>query len=724
MKKNIYILLTLLFGITCSSCEQDEMKDPYGYLSVNVAKDNSLISVSKATGSDRFLASVYIIKSGTRDTVYRNDDYTAMDAQRLLAGEYRVVVITDPATTGNFDAPVYKGETTIQLFANSNQTAKVVCTLANVKATVMFSEKIKANFIDYTAHVTDGVSRVDFLKDETRSAYFMPGELNLTVDLINNNGTEYKDIQLKNIPNTLPRQHYKLIIDVDDSNSSSTDQGGGNFSISVDETTNELECKYTIILNNEPRPVLTVPGVELITDEYNYLTGALKVAEGNGTAVQLTTTASYPISRLAISSDYFLETELKKEFVELTTASTAMKAQIKALGIDLPNAMFGERSAVIDFSSFTAKLPSLGTGARNHLLKVIVRDDHHQETELHLTFVVQPNGTANTQEANAWAKFAKLKGTCYAETRPEFLFKYRKLGELAWTTIPQDQLTIAEETPNNYLFTATATPLTPATTYEYMACTNANDGQIVEFTTEAILQIPNSNFDSWYKSGKNLYPNVDLSAENFWWDSGNEGANTLSENNPTSEEKTVVISGSACKMASTAVLGNFAAGNVYTGDFGKAVISGGAGATLSFGRPFASRPSKLKGYYKYTPGTVDYAKKGLNKGDSDECFIYIAVCHWSAPFAVNTSTNTFVNFDDPSVLGFGSLSNNTEISGASANGYQEFEIPVVYKDKDSDTKATYILVVATASRYGDYFTGSTKSVLYMDELELVYDEQN
>ncbi|MDO4736665.1 MAG: PCMD domain-containing protein, partial [Bacteroidia bacterium] len=52
------------------------------------------------------------------------------------------------------------------------------------------------------------------------------------------------------------------------------------------------------------------------------------------------------------------------------------------------------------------------------------------------------------------------------------------------------------------------------------------------------------------------------------------------------------------------------------------------------------------------------------------------------------------------------------------NGYKQFNME--FKYKDTDRKPKYIVLVAASSRYGDYFTGSTSSVLYVDEFELVY----
>lgn len=54
---------------------------------------------------------------------------------------------------------------------------------------------------------------------------------------------------------------------------------------------------------------------------------------------------------------------------------------------------------------------------------------------------------------------------------------------------------------------------------------------------------------------------------------------------------------------------------------------------LSFGQPFTAKPTKLTGYYKYTPVNIDYMEQwdskvdpDLKSGDSDQCIIYIALC--------------------------------------------------------------------------------------------------
>ena len=39
---------------------------------------------------------------------------------------------------------------------------------------------------------------------------------------------------------------------------------------------------------------------------------------------------------------------------------------------------------------------------------------------------------------------------------------------------------------------------------------------------------------------------------------------------------------------------------------------------------------------------------------------------------------------------------------------------------NSDEKPNYLVIVFTSSGYGDYFTGSTDSWMYADDIELIY----
>ena len=162
-----------------------------------------------------------------------------------------------------------------------------------------------------------------------------------------------------------------------------------------------------------------------------------------------------------------------------------------------------------------------------------------------------------------------------------------------------------------------------------------------------------------------------------------------------------------------------------------------------FGQPFTSRPTQLKGWFKYKRGTtVDYPKETdsrkteLQNSGGDQCSIYIALTDnagvtyeehnyayeingdLSGDDAANFKYKNAIDFSEnnPNIVAYGTI---TEDEAKGTGNWQEFTIDLEYRDLTRVPK--YIIVVASASKYGDYFTGSTSSVMYIDDFSLVYD---
>lgn len=333
---------------------------------------------------------------------------------------------------------------------------------------------------------------------------------------------------------------------------------------------------------------------------------------------------------------------------------------------------------------------------------------YKDRSEAWIVKVVKSGESVSTGSVDAYAKSAFVNGTFTAGSGSP-TFAYKKKSEDQW------QIFAGDVSVSGGSFSANITSLEPLTEYVVKSKVGEVYGNEVSFTTESALQVENSSFDSWIKEGKSWFPNIDLTDEHYIWDSGNKGANTLSEKNPTTAEESNVISGKAAKMASTAILGVFAAGSIYTGKYVQTV---GLGGKLDFGIPFASRPTGIKGYYCYTPGVIDKSDDTHSYliGKNDTCHIYAALADWSAPFVINTSEKKFLDpVTESSVIAYCSLTDGTGTN----SGYKEFNMNFTYKDRTR--KPTYILIVASASKYGDYFTGSTNSILYVDEFELTYE---
>ncbi len=210
--------------------------------------------------------------------------------------------------------------------------------------------------------------------------------------------------------------------------------------------------------------------------------------------------------------------------------------------------------------------------------------------------------------------------------------------------------------------------------------------------------------------------------EDMFWDSGNKGSATIGKNITTLSTDYKHSGEKSVKLASEKVAIAFAAGNLFAGEFlGTESLTKGI---LGWGRPFTARPKALKAWVKYTPATVSDANGGdLAKGDMDEGIIYMALVDESTetygnygpwPCMVATKQPKLFNPEGNNVIAYG----EHVFKGATeGDGLIEITIPLDYKR--TDIKPSNIILTASASRCGDYYTGGP-SVMYIDDFELVY----
>ena len=246
-------------------------------------------------------------------------------------------------------------------------------------------------------------------------------------------------------------------------------------------------------------------------------------------------------------------------------------------------------------------------------------------------------------------------------------------------------------------------------------------------------QLPYSNFDNWYtKNGADLIG--ESGSEYNVWGTGNGSESALGTAslgyNPTMPETTKVMSGKACMMKSIRIdktiipgvveVHKFTAGNVYLGKL--TGISGLSGAKMTFGIPSEGRlPVAVMGYYNYQPGTIDYIDNEKKTGGTDSMDLYIALA--TKQYSVDTTDDTTYPggsasdlAGDENIVAYGRLT-----SSETTGGYSPFYIELTYKDNNFIPSGDlYLLITATSSKGGAQFTGSTSSVLYLDELSLEF----
>ena len=105
----------------------------------------------------------------------------------------------------------------------------------------------------------------------------------------------------------------------------------------------------------------------------------------------------------------------------------------------------------------------------------------------------------------------------------------------------------------------------------------------------------------------------------------------------------------------------------------------------------------------------------------DECSIFIALAKKSFTFN-NNDESSYIDYEnDENIIAYGTLEGDYVILGETTNGYTEFTIPLQYKESQFGETPTHIIIVCSASKYGDYMTGGEGSTLYVDNFSLVYE---
>lgn len=305
--------------------------------------------------------------------------------------------------------------------------------------------------------------------------------------------------------------------------------------------------------------------------------------------------------------------------------------------------------------------------------------------------------------SKVWGQFAYLSGICNLEeiTSP-VQFRYKKKADSEWSTIEAAQ----EEGTKNY--SAKVAPLDFDTEYEYYILCGDKTGETCTFTTEAYVEIPNLNFNTWTSVKKGFltkrdcwFPNGDQA--NSYWATGNDGVVTLKSSNsiPVEDGR----DGYSVQLSTVSItMVGYAAGNLFIGEYNTNMSD--PASSVKFGRPYSgARPVKLSGWYKYAPGATmrtDAKIPADRTLTSDECEIYVKL--WSGD----------------TLIGEGSFVDNKNVSE-----YTKFECPINYLD--STKRPNKITIVATSSRYGGEFEGTSVvgqlaegSTLWVDDFELSY----
>lgn len=253
MKKIFSVIAILSLTLVVASCssDADELANAeMGYLKLGVVTNGTTLSRASApNGYDA--TQLYVeVKNAADEVVFSTDD---IDNESQLAngqyltlapGQYTVVAHSNnwDGNGSGFNTPYYYGETTVTVKTKTVTTAKVTCTLANVKVTVNFSQEFQESFARASSTIESsvaGISTQTFTMGSNKgSAYFPVGDLTACLSVFNRGGQGYSHI--KEITGVQARDHYIINYTV----AASGNQG--KVTVQVDPTTNTYTYTFEV----------------------------------------------------------------------------------------------------------------------------------------------------------------------------------------------------------------------------------------------------------------------------------------------------------------------------------------------------------------------------------------------------------------------------------------------------------------------------------------------
>lgn len=735
MKKEILLIISL--ASLLGACRQEEryLDEGKGMLCLQVTMDETVDVVSRASvGSEEAEA----LKEDCKVRIYENDKlirkYSSWSAVPekidLAAGsDYKVRVVAGDSVSASFDKKYYEGVEPFSVTNGNTTSVEVNCNIVNTLVKVNFTEEMKTYLSSGNVNVAVDANEggLDYAWSEENQDvpvgyYMLPnGKEYLTCVFTATTKSGKKITQTDVIQAAKSATLYTLTYAPStETLERPTDEGGGFFTLKVDETPLKTQEEEVNIYR---RPVVKVmsDGAEVSTDAPWFISLNATVSP------EMTLTGSSVLTT-ATAEGSLLEKLGFQGSIDLLSEETASSLQQKGITLTVPTQASG-RQIVMDWgNSWTELLKEEAI----YSLKYTLADENGKQSTLDWEIVVSDMDVQTTDipRFETWADRTVFYGEVIDSHTPAagatFSFQYRKKGDGTWSqSVPA---TLSGQTIKSDVVKG----LTPGTTYEYRILEDTKISNIVcEVTTEEALALLNSSFENWHQDGNTWY--VFGSEEAMFWDSGNKGATTgvaaLLGSNMTTRSSDYVHSGnySAC-LKTDVVMSTVAAGNLFIGEFlGTEQTTKGI---LGWGRPWSVRPLALHGYVKYSPQAVQDSR--LPDGQ-DEGIIYVAVGDWAGaaynpawPIVIRTAnpdTDLF-NPDEgcytgDGIIAYGAKVLKGEVKGSN-DGLMEFVIPLEYR---SMTRVpTAIILVASASRYGDYYVGAKNSTMWLDDLELIYEE--
>lgn len=498
MKKVYYGLLSLLCAGLVSCAKDEAQSSLKGRIDVRVNTDQSLSDeVSRAAGevTEPDLKDFALtIASADGEVSNSWDSFEKFEPVFVEVGTYTVTASYGEAESEGFDALSYLGSTNVEVRKDETAEAAVTCTINKAKVSVAYTDDFKKYFSSYSAYVSSSKgNKVTYTADETRGAYFVPGDLSLFLELTRQGISQKITLNPKNFTAEV-KHEYRLTMDVDASTASLNiifnDNPASEENVSINISDEAL---------NAAPPVFTPYGFESGTP--------LKVLEGETVSDKLEAYLNAPAGLTAcelITTSEALKAQGWPEKVDLMKLTAEQSQKLTELGLSTRGLGANhDKIALIDFRKVLSHLYCVTDGDDTHVFTLKATDALTKVSDLVLNVTTLNNGFAITLPESVPYGVNTMTVSLNLEGDPsQVTFWYMFMN--AWQEFTAKQVDIQPGAEDNK-YTVTLTYPMPLnytdTNVKFKAdCGNKHfEGEVRVDDPELTLSLKNGDADVWAK---------------------------------------------------------------------------------------------------------------------------------------------------------------------------------------------------------------------------------
>lgn len=496
MKKVYYGLLSLLCAGLVSCAKDEAQSSLKGRIDVRVNTDQSLSDeVSRATEEvtepdlNDFALTIASVDGEVSNSW---DSFEKFEPVFVEVGTYTVTASYGEAESEGFDALSYLGSTNVEVRKDETVEAAVTCTINKAKVSVSYTDDFKKYFSSYSAYVSSSKgNKVTYAADETRGAYFVPGDLGLFLEVTRQGISQKITLNPKNFTAEV-KHEYRLTMDVDASTASLkivfNDNPASEQNVSINISDEAL---------NAAPPVFTPYGFESGTP--------LKVLEGETVSDKLEAYLNAPAGLTAcelITTSEALKAQGWPEKVDLMNLTAEQSQKLTELGLSTRGLGANhDKIALIDFRKVLSHLYCVTDGDDTHVFTLKATDALTKVSDLVLNVTTRNNGFAITLPESVPYGSTTMTVSLNLEGNPsQVTFWYMFMN--AWQEFTAEQVNIQPEAEaNKYAVTLTyPMPLNYTdTNVKFKAdCGNKHfEGEVRVDDPELTLSLKNGDADVW-----------------------------------------------------------------------------------------------------------------------------------------------------------------------------------------------------------------------------------